>query len=95
MGRKGIAALLLAGVLVGFAPLACMPRATAQASDQETIAVGRIVQGVVTQKFNSGNYVIAVDGWPYEVSLGLQRTANVGTVVRFDGMNWTIVSGGI
>lgn len=95
MGRKGIAALLLAGVLVGFAPLACMPRATAQANDQKTIAVGPIVQGVVTQKFNGGNNMIAVDGWPYEVSLGLHRTANVGTVVRLDGMNWTIVSGGI
>jgi hypothetical protein len=96
MGRKGIAALMLAGVLVGFAPFASMLRAAAHESDQETVAVDSIVQGVVTQKFTSTDpdtYTIAVDGWPYEVPPEIYYRVQVGTAVQFDGTNWTIVGG--
>jgi hypothetical protein len=36
-----------------------------------------------------------VNGQPVEVPLGFYDRVDVGTVVQFDGTNWSIVSGGI
>lgn len=97
MGRKSMAMLLVTGTLAGFAPFASMPHAAAQVSDQ-AITVAQVVQGEVTQKFTDtkgGDYMIAVNGQPYVVPLSLYDRVDVGTIVRFDGTSWTIVSGGI
>ena len=98
MGRKIMTALTLAGVLAGFAPFGPMPHASAQGTNQQTMTLGPVVQGEVTQKFTpqrQGQYTIAVNGQPYEIPLGLYDRVDVGTVVQFDGTNWTIISGGI
>lgn len=98
MGRKIIAALMLTGALGGFASLGPVPHTSAQVNNQETVTVGPTVQGEVTQKFTpskGGSYYIAVNGEPYEVPLNLYERVDVGTVVQFDGTNWTIISGGI
>ena len=97
MERKIIAMLMLTGMLGAFAPFSPMPRAAAQVSNQGTIAYGPTVQGEVTQKFSAKDdyYLIAVNGRPYEVPLDFYYRVNVGMVVKFDGTNWTIISGGI
>ena len=97
MEWKIIAMLMLTGMLGAFAPFSPMPRAAAQVSNQGTIAYGPTVQGEVTQKFTAKNdyYLIAVNGRPYEVPLDFYYRVNVGMVVKFDGANWTIISGGI
>jgi hypothetical protein len=61
-----------------------------------TTTYGPTVQGEVTQKFRARNdyYLIAVNGQPYEVPLDFYNRVNVGMVVKFDGTNWTIISGG-
>lgn len=98
MGRKIIAVVMLTGMLGGFAPLAPIPHAAAQVSDQGTMTFGSTVQGEVDQKFSpnkEGSYVISVNGTPYEVPLEFYNQVDVGTVVQFDGTNWTVISGGI
>lgn len=95
--RRIIAVLMLAGVLGGFAPFGPMPRASAQVGN-ETTNMGPTIQGEVTQKFTpdkGGTYRIAVNGQPVEVPLGIYDRVDVGTVVQFDGTNWSIISGGI
>lgn len=97
MGRKIVAGLMLAGILGGFALFAPMPRASAQVSNQGTMAVGPTVQGEVTQKFTpeEDTYYIAVNGEPHQVPLNFYERVDVGTVVQYDGTKWTIISGGI
>jgi hypothetical protein len=94
--RRIIAALMLASILGEFAPFSPMPRASAQMTNQGP-TLGPVIQGEVTQKFRDaqGTYRIAVDGTPYEVSLGFFNQVDQGTIVQFDGTNWTVVSGGI
>jgi len=96
MERKIIAVLMLTGMLGGFAPFAPMSRAAAQVSNQRTTTYGPTIQGEVTQKFRARDdyYLIAVNGQPYEVPLDFYNRVNVGMVVKFDGTNWTIISGG-
>jgi hypothetical protein len=36
-----------------------------------------------------------VNGTPYEVPLGFYNQVDQGTMVKFDGTNWIVVSGGI
>ncbi len=95
--RRIIAVLMLGGMLAGLASFVSMPRASAQGGNQETITLGPTVQGEVTQKFTSfrDTYEIAVNGHPYQVPLDLYDRVDVGTVVQFDGANWSIISGGI
>lgn len=95
--RRIIAVLMVTGMLGGVAPFVSMPRASAQVGAQETITLGPTVQGEVTQKFTSfrDTYEIAVNGKPYQVPLDLYDRVDVGTVVQFDGANWSIISGGI
>ena len=97
MGRKIVAALMLAGMLGGIAAFGPVPQASAQVGNQGTVTFGPTVQGEVTQKFtpDKGNYYIAVNGEPYEVPLNLYDHVDVGTVVQYDGTDWTVVSGGI
>ncbi len=93
-----IAVLMLAGMLGGLASFGPMPRASAQVGNEGAVNMGPIIQGEVTQKFSAdkgGTYRIAVNGQPMEVPLDLYDHVDVGTVVQFDGTNWTIVSGGI
>lgn len=94
-----IAVLVLAGVLLGgVAAFGPMPRASAQVGNEGIINMGPIIQGEVTQKFTpdkGGQYRIAVNGQPVQVPLDLYDRVDVGTVVRFDGTNWSIISGGI
>ncbi len=96
--RRIIAVLMLAGMLGGLASFGPMPRASAQVVNEGTINMGPTVQGEVTQKFtpNKGTYYrIAVNGQPYDVPIDVYDRVDVGTVVQFDGTNWTIISGGI
>jgi hypothetical protein len=95
--RPNIAVLILAGMLGGLAFFGPMPRASAQVNNQETVTLGPTVQGEVTQKFTPfrDTYEIAVNGHPYTVPLDLYDRVDVGTVVQFDGANWSIISGGI
>jgi hypothetical protein len=95
--RPIIAVVILAGMLGGLASFVSMPRASAQVSNQDTIMLGPTVRGEVTQKFTSfrDTYEIAVNGQPYQVPLDLYDRVDVGTVVQFDGANWSIISGGI
>jgi len=95
--RRIIAVLMLVGMLGGLASFASMPRASAQVGNQGTITLGPTVQGEVTQKFTPfrDTYEIAVNGHPYPVPLDLYNRVDVGTVVQFDGANWSIISGGI
>lgn len=61
------------------------------------MVVGPTVQGEVTQKFATGGtyYMISVDGTPYTVSVQLFNQVVVGSMVRFDGANSTVMSRGI
>jgi len=95
--RRIIAVLMLAGMLGGLASFVSMPRASAEASNGGTITLGPTIQGEVTQKFTPfrDTYEIAVNGHPYPVPLGFYNRVDVGTVVKFDGANWSIISGGI
>jgi hypothetical protein len=95
--RRIIAVLMVAGMLGGLASFVSVPRASAQVDNQGTITVGPTVQGEVTQKFTPfrDTYEIAVNGQPYPVPLGFYDRVDVGTVVKFDGANWSIISGGI
>ncbi len=95
--RRIIAVLMVAGMLGGLAPFVSMQRASAQVDNQGTITLGPTVQGEVTQKFTPfrDTYEIAVNGKPYQVPLGFYDRVDVGTVVQFDGANWSIISGGI
>jgi hypothetical protein len=95
--RQIIAVLMLAGMLGGLASFGPMPRASAQVGNEGAITMGPTVQGEVTQKFTperGGTYRIAVNGEPMEVPLNLYDHVDVGTVVQFDGTNWSIISGG-
>jgi len=62
------------------------------------LAAGPVVDGRVTQKFSSSgeelDFRIAVDGRPYDVPLGFYRSVQVGDMVHFDGLTWTITSRG-
>jgi hypothetical protein len=94
--RMIIATLMLAGTLGGFAPFALMPHAAAQVGDQGVMPVGPSVLGVVTGKFTpekDGTYEIAVNDVPYEVPQEFYDLVEVGTVVQFDGTNWTVLGG--
>lgn len=89
MGRKRVAVLLLTGMLGGFAPFAPMPHAAAHGGAGDGITVGRTVEGEVTQKFTvnsplagTPNYMISVEGQPYQVTPEFYNRVNVGTVVR-------------
>ena len=95
--RRIIAVLMVAGMLGGIASFVSMPRASAEVGNQETVTLGPTVQGEVTQKFTPfrDTYEIAVKGQPYSVPLGFYDRVDVGTVVKFDGANWSIISGGI
>jgi hypothetical protein len=95
--RRIVVVLMLAGMLGGLASFAPMPRASAQFSNPGMITVGPTVQGEVTQKFtdDKGTFRIAVNGEPYDVPLNFWQRVDVGTVVQFDGTNWSIISGGI
>jgi hypothetical protein len=95
MGRI-IVVLMLASILGGFAAFGPMPSASAQMTNQGP-ALGPVIQGEVTQKFtdDKGTYRIAVNGTPYEVPLGFYNQVDQGTMVKFDGTNWIVVSGGI
>jgi len=93
--RQIVAALLLAGLTVGgvvsVGPIAPV---SAQVGSQGTITVGPSIEGVVTQKFtvdgDDGDYLIAVDGAVYQVPAELYHRVQVGSVVRFDGAEWSI-----
>ncbi len=96
--RRIISVLMLAGMLGGLASFGPMPRASAQVGNEGTTNMGPVIQGEVTQKFSpdkGGTYRIAVNGQPIEVPLDLYDRVDVGTVVQFDGTNWSIISGGI
>ena len=101
MRGERIAVLLLIGTLSSFAPFTPMPQAAAQGGGGYQIVVGPTVQGEVTQKFsnNAGGgsplYEIMVEGTPYSVSVEFFNEVVVGSIVRFDGANWTVVSGGM
>ena len=102
MGGKRIAVLLLIGTLSGFAPFAPLPHTAAHGGASDGITSRRSVEGEVTQKFAvnssnsaSPNYMIAVEGQPYSVTPEIYNQVDVGTVVQFDGTNWTIISGAI
>ena len=94
--RRIIAVLMVASFLGGFASFGPMPRASAQVN-QGPVITGPVIQGEVTQKFTPemGTYRIAVNGTPYEVPLGFYNRVDQGTIVKFDGSNWIVVSGGI
>lgn len=91
MGRKTIAALLLAGALGGFAAYRVVPEAAAQA----VTPPGPVVQGEVTGKYKDAidqYYAISVnDGPAIEVSPYFYNQVEVGDLVRFDGTNWVII----
>jgi hypothetical protein len=58
---------------------------------------GLAVQGEVTQKFvtsgdSFGTPMIEVNGTVYEVPQVFYDEVQVGTVVRFDGLDWTITT---
>jgi hypothetical protein len=95
--RRIMAVLMLAGVLGGLASFVSVPRASAEVGNPGAIIVGPTVQGEVTQKFTSlrDTYLIAVNGQPFQVPLDLYDRVDVGTVVKFDGSEWSIISGGI
>jgi len=95
--RRIIAVLMVAGMLGGLAFFVSVPRASAQVGNQGTITLGPTRQGEVTQKFTPfrDTYEIAVNGQPYSVPLGFYDHVEVGTVVKFDGANWSIISGGL
>ena len=64
------------------------------------VVYGPIIEGRVTQKFaqrgggNEGgnDRIILIDGAPYLIDGYLYNQIHVGTVLRFDGLAWTIVS---
>ena len=95
--RRIVAVLMLAGLLGGLASFGPMTRASAQVGNEGTITVGPTIQGEVTEKFtpDKETYRIAVNGQPTEVPLDVYDRVDVGTVVQFDGTNWSIISGGI
>lgn len=92
MRRSLTAFLILTGALGAMVPLVSMPRAAAQVRDQRP--TGATVVGVVTRKFVSANdsYLIEVNGKPYQVPPDFYVQAQVGQVVQFDGLHWSVLN---
>ena len=90
--RKELGLLVLIGMVGSFVPT-IMLHAAAQTVDPGAMTVGPTIQGEVTQKiaFTQGSWMIMVDGRAYGVSMDFYNKVDVGTVVRYDGHDWTIV----
>jgi hypothetical protein len=86
------------GVLGSLALPGLLPQAAAQGSGSGMMTFGPALQGEVTQKFvtsgadGSGTTMIAVNGTVYEVPRLFYNEVQVGTFVRFDGLDWTVTS---
>jgi hypothetical protein len=97
MGRKRIAVLLL----TGYAQRVCAVHldATRRASQRWRIWDHCRTDGSRRSDpevhRNDGLTLIMVDGQPYSVPTWLYNQVTVGTVVKFDGTDWTIISGGM
>ena len=77
---RHILATVMMGALLAFAAPA-------------VLAASPSVSGVVTQvftDFDTGKFLIAVDGTPYAVASDVYHSVHVGDIVTFDGTNWTI-----
>lgn len=91
--RTALGLFILIGLVGSFVPPSPMLHAAAQSLDSGTMTVGPTIQGEVTQKivFTQGGWMIMVDGRAYGVSMDFFNKVDVGTVVRYDGHDWTIV----
>jgi hypothetical protein len=84
------------------AALAPVPAALAHGGDPgAAMMYSPIVQGKVTQKFaphggkeGDSDCLVLIDGAPYMLSRDMYREIEVGAVLRFDGVSWTILSNG-
>lgn len=91
-----VAEVALIGTIVTLAPL---PAAMAHGAGLGgAMTYGPLVQGEVTQKFarhggreGDSDCLVLVDGAPYALSRDLYDEVEIGTVLRFDGVSWTIV----
>jgi hypothetical protein len=96
---RNVVGLFVAGVVVlgSLALAGPIPQAAAQVNGSGMTTFGPALQGKVTQKFvtspeNAGTTLIAVNGDVYDVPRAFYDEVQVGTVVRFDGVRWTIIN---
>ena len=97
---KIIGLLSLGVVLVTLAALAPIAPAAAHGGDPGgSSTYGPTARGEVTQVF-FGNYggnrgeeccIIAINGAPYNVPRAFWQSVEVGDIVNFDGVSWSIV----
>jgi hypothetical protein len=90
------------GLFVGVVVVASLtvlgetPYAAAQTTGSGMLVFGPSFEGPVTQKFafngQSRDYIIEVNGVPHEVPEAFYHEVQVGTIVRFDGLSWTVLS---